>query len=93
MRASTWYRYHALIREHGLQLTTHDHARSFTLWPLLLEAGTHRRVVAESLGHANPALVLSVYGHVTDRMQKDATAALEGVLGPDRTALLHSAVR
>lgn len=51
------------------------------MWPLLLEAGTHRRVVAESLGHANPALVLSVYGHVTDRMQKDATAALEGVLG------------
>ena len=41
----------------------------------------HPRVVAERLGHATPALVMNVYGHVTERMQKDATAAMERVLG------------
>ena len=48
---------------------------------LLLEAGAHPRVVAERLGHATPSLVMNTYGHATERMQKDATAALESVLG------------
>jgi integrase len=37
--------------------------------------------VAERLGHADPSLVMNTYGHATERMQKDATAALECVLG------------
>ncbi|HMG95659.1 MAG TPA: hypothetical protein VK565_05110, partial [Gemmatimonadaceae bacterium] len=45
------------------------------------EAGAHPRVVAERLGHATPSLVMNTYGHATERMQKDATAALESVLG------------
>ena len=48
---------------------------------LLLEAGLHPRVVAERLGHSTPALVLNVYGHVTERMQEQATAVLDRVLG------------
>jgi len=48
---------------------------------LLLEAGTHPRVVAERLGHSTPSLVLNVYGHVTERMQTEATATLDRVLG------------
>ena len=47
---------------------------------LLLEAGLHPRVVAERLGHASPSLVMDTYGHVTERMQKDATAALDAIL-------------
>lgn len=40
----------------------------------------HPRVVAERLGHSTPALVLNVYGHVTERMQTEATAVLDRVL-------------
>jgi integrase len=39
------------------------------------------RVVAERLGHSTPALVMNVYGHVTERMQEQATTALDRVLG------------
>jgi integrase len=45
------------------------------------EEDVHPRIVAERLGHATPALVMNTYGHVTERMQTDATAALERVLG------------
>jgi integrase len=38
------------------------------------------KTVAERLGHATPALVMTTYGHITDRMQKDATTAMEAVL-------------
>jgi integrase len=38
-------------------------------------------VVAERLGHACPRLVMNIYGHVTQRMQTEATATLERVLG------------
>jgi len=57
------------------------HDLRHTAATLLLEAGVHPRVVAERLGHATPALVMNTYGHATERMQKDATAALERVLG------------
>jgi integrase len=36
--------------------------------------------VAERLGHSTPALVMNTYGHVTDRMQEQATAALDRIL-------------
>ena len=48
---------------------------------LLLEAGVHPRAVADRLGHATPSLVMNTYGHVTERMQREATAAMDAVLG------------
>jgi integrase len=42
--------------------------------------GTHIRVVAERLGHADPAVTLRVYGHVTPTMQRDAAAAIYALL-------------
>jgi len=57
------------------------HDLRHTAATLLLEAGLHPRVVAERLGHSTPALVLNVYGHVTERMQEQATAVLDRVLG------------
>lgn len=56
------------------------HDLRHTAATLLLEAGTHPRVVAERLGHTTPALVLNVYGHVTERMQEQVTAVLDRVL-------------
>jgi integrase len=48
---------------------------------LLLEAGMHPRVVAERLGHSTPSLVMNTYGDVIERMQTEATAVLDRVLG------------
>jgi integrase len=72
--------HYPLLKRLGLpRVRFHD--LRHTAATLLLEAGAHPRVVAERLGHATPALVMNVYGHVSPTMQKDATAALERVLG------------
>jgi len=57
------------------------HDLRHTAATLLLEAGMHPRVVADRLGHSTPALVMNTYGHVTERMQTEATAILDRVLG------------
>lgn len=56
-----------MLAEAGLpRVRVHDLRHSAAT--LLLEAGVHPRVVAERLGHASPALVMNVYGHVTERL-------------------------
>lgn len=47
---------------------------------LLLQAGTHPKVVAERLGHSSTMLTLDVYSHVAPGMQSEATACLEQLL-------------
>lgn len=71
--------HYPLLKRAGLpRVRFHD--LRHTAATLLLEAGVHVKVVAERLGHATPALVMNTYGHATERMQKDATAAMELVL-------------
>jgi integrase len=48
---------------------------------LLLDAGLSPRVVADRLGHADPALVLRVYGHTLARADERAANALGTALG------------
>jgi integrase len=48
---------------------------------LMLGAGTHIRVVAERLGHADPAVTLRVYSHVTPTMQTETAAVMDRILG------------
>lgn len=47
---------------------------------LLLQAGTHPKVVAERLGHSSTMLTLDVYSHVAPGMQSEATACIEKML-------------
>lgn len=72
--------HYPLLERAGLPaLRFHDLRHSAAT--LLLEAGVHPRAVAERLGHASPSMVMNVYGHATERMQEQATAAMERVLG------------
>ena len=43
---------------------------------IMVAAGVHMRVVAEQLGHRNPALTAKVYAHVLPESQRDAVQAL-----------------
>ena len=47
---------------------------------LLLQAGTHPKIVAERLGHSSTTLTMDVYSHVAPGMQSEATAKLERML-------------
>ena len=47
---------------------------------LLLQAGTHPKVVAERLGHSSTMLTLDVYSHVAPGMQSEATDCIEKML-------------
>lgn len=63
-----------MLNFHGLR---HSHAT------VLLQAGVAVRVVAERLGHADPAMTLRVYQHVVPGMQRQAaTRAADIIFGP-----------
>jgi integrase len=72
--------YYPLLRRAGLPRLTF-HALRHTAATLMLGAGTHIRVVAERLGHADPAVTLRVYSHVVPAMQSEAAAAMDRILG------------
>src|SRR5262249_34574833 len=48
--------------------------------PLLLAEGVHGKIVQERLGHANIAMTLDLYSHVTADMQRHAADRLDAVL-------------
>jgi integrase len=71
--------YCPLLRRAGLTRLTF-HALRHTAATLMLGSGTHIRVVAERLGHADPAVTLRVYSHVTPTMQREAAQVMDAVL-------------
>lgn len=58
------------LAPHGLR---HGHAT------LLVEKGVHMRVIAEQLGHRNPALTARVYAHVVPESQRSAVGLLDTI--------------
>ena len=74
--------YYPLLRRAGLPRLTF-HGLRHTAATLMLGSGTHIRVVAERLGHADPGVTLRVYSHVTPTMQREAAQVMDAVLsGP-----------
>jgi integrase len=54
---------------------------------LLMEQGVPDKVVAELLGHANPAVTRRVYQHAWDALQREAVARLAAAVdGLPRTS-------
>ena len=57
------------------------HDLRHTAATLLLLQAVDPKVVSEMLGHASIAITLDLYSHVLPDMQRDASAAMERVLG------------
>jgi integrase len=57
------------------------HQLRHTAATLMLASGVHAKVVQEQLGHANIAMTMDRYGHVTTGMRDAAAKAMDDVLG------------
>lgn len=57
------------------------HDLRHTAATLLLSRGVHPKVVSEMLGHADIAITLRVYAHVTPTMQQAAADVMDGMFG------------
>ncbi len=53
---------------------------------LLLEAGVPLKTVSERLGHSSTHITADIYGHVTEKMAREAVIALDWVFSnsPDK---------
>lgn len=70
----------ALLRKAELpDIRFHDLRHSVAT--LLLEIGTHPKIVQELLGHENIGMTMDIYSHVMPTMQKEAMAKLNELLG------------
>ena len=75
-----------LARAAGFEgLGFHDLRR--TAATVMLGAGIHPKVVSERLGHATIAITLDTYSHVLPDMQREAAAAMDGILVGNRSAI------
>jgi integrase len=72
-------RFRSLIARAGVP-TIRFHDLRHTSATLLLAEGVHGKIVQERLGHANIAMTLDLYSHVSADMQRDAADALEATI-------------
>jgi integrase len=70
----------AIAGKVGLPKTLRMYDTRHTSATLLMERGTNPKVVSERLGHANIGITLSVYSHVTQRLQAEASEKLAEAL-------------
>lgn len=56
----------------------HDLRHTYAV--LAIQSGVDIKTVQENLGHHTAAFTLDVYGHVTERMQKEAAARMEAMI-------------
>jgi len=68
--------------------TFHDLRHDFG--SLLMEQGIPDKVIAELLGHANPAVTRRIYQHASDPMQREAVERLAAALGITPSAVPES---
>ena len=67
-----------LLRDAGLaHMRFHD--LRHTAATQMLQRGVHPRVVADILGHRDPAITMRVYSHVVPAMHNQAARAMEGL--------------
>ena len=64
----------------GLDSSTRLHDLRHTFATLSIQNGTDIKTVSETLGHATTAFTMDVYGHVSDQMQRNASARMEQLI-------------
>ncbi len=70
---------HTDLHKAGLpRIRVHD--LRHTAATLLLEEGTHPKIVQDLLGHSSIALTLDLYSHVTPRLQDEAVLRMQDML-------------
>jgi integrase len=74
------HRFLPLLKRAGLPLIRFHDLRHTSATLLLLQ-GVHPKVVSEMLGHSTVSITLDLYSHVLPEMQRDATRALDKLLG------------
>jgi integrase len=80
LHTNTLYRrFHALVTRAGVP-AVRFHDLRHTSATLLLAEGVHGKIVQERLGHANIAMTLDLYSHVTADMQRQAADVLEATV-------------
>ena len=81
MDAHNWRRKHfnPLSDRICPQVTPHSLRHGFAT--IMLEEGVPMKVVSAQLGHSSTRITEDVYSHVTARLQQEAGAAIERVLG------------
>jgi integrase len=80
------YRFRRLIEQAGVPAIRFHDVRH-TCATLLLSEGVHPKVVQERLGHADIAMTINLYSHVSPDMQRDAADRLDAILGSARERL------
>jgi integrase len=71
--------FQGLARQAGVPvIRLHDARHSCAT--LALAAGVHPKVVQQLLGHASWSTTMDLYTHRVERLQKDASARIEGVV-------------
>jgi integrase len=69
-----------LLKAAGLPETLRLYDLRHTHATLLLQAGTHPKIVSERLGHASITLTLDTYSHVLPGMQRESASKLNAML-------------
>ena len=70
-----------LLIKAGLPTHTHIHTLRHSAITLLLSNCMPVNVVADMAGHGDPAITLSIYGHVLQGMQDVASDTIDEILG------------
>ena len=72
----TWLQIQRAARIEGLRF----HDLRHTCATLMLQQGTHPKIVSERLGHASIGITLDTYSHVLPGIQAQAAAQLDQLL-------------
>jgi len=69
-----------ILKRAGLPLSIRLYDLRHSCATVLLEAGTHPKVVADRLGHSSVMLTLDTYSHVTPTLQQNASLKIANMI-------------
>jgi len=79
--SNLYHHFKRLLKEAGLpDIRFHD--LRHTAATLMLQQGTHPKIVQERLGHSDISLTLNVYSHVLPSMQEETAEKMDELLTP-----------